>query len=530
LGAGAGWNAVVNRTGITEVSALRPNPVLTLSSARPGDDPYLDMALSFDEDRPDLFSDTTGHYRVTASPVLSAANYRWSRAGTGAALFSGDAPRESVVPAALPSGTPMVSSAAFRDPQAFAEGPLVIRPQGRDALLSSGQHFKDFSLEFWLYPLNMENGEQILSWTSTRQTGQGDKTFQRIQCIAARNRLNWTFLDFFSAPDDRRQMTLTLSGSPVLPRIWSHHLIRYDSDTGLLEYLVDGRLEGAVYATTTGREGGEVYSPVAGEGGTLVLGGRFAGLMDEFRTYGRCVENPHLNKYPAQGGRIETRPLDLGERNSAVLKIEALGGNVSPGGRNSKAGGIMQNEYAGSGRFRFSNNSMVQFFIRAADTPYQWGSAEGWKPFEPGTDLPETIRGRYVQLAAAFYPSGDGESAPYLDELRILYRRDDPPLPPSMVTVIPADGAAELSWRASPDLDVSGYLVYFGTSAGEYFGESAILGVSPINAGKQTALRIEGLKNGVLYYFAVAAYDRMNPANAGVFSREVTTRPLRMAE
>jgi hypothetical protein len=190
----------------------------------------------------------------------------------------------------------------------------------------------------------------------------------------------------------------------------------------------------------------------------------------------------------------------------------------------------MQNEYAGSGRFRFANNSMVQFFIRAADTPYQWGSGEGWKPFEPGTDLSETIRGRYVQLAAAFYPSGDGEAAPYLDELRILYRRDDPPLPPSMVTVIPADGAAELSWRASPDPDVSGYLVYFGTSAGEYFGESAILGVSPINAGNKTSIRIDGLKNGVLYYFAVAAYDRMNPANAGIFSREVSARPLRMIE
>jgi hypothetical protein len=510
LGAGSSWNSVEKRTGIAEVSSIRANPVLTLSSARPGDDPHLDMALSFDEERPDLFTDKTGHYRVSASAALSGVNYRWSRAGTGAALFSGDSPRLIMEE---------------------SEGPLVISPGSTDALLFSGRRFNDFSIEFWLYPLNMESGERLLSWSATRQTRQGEKTFQRIQCIAAKNRLNWSFLDFFSSPDDGRQMTLSLSGSPVLPRTWSHHLIRFDSGMGLLEYLVDGRLEGVAYATTTGREGGEVYAPVAGDGGTMILGGRFAGLMDEFRIYSRYNETPLLSKYSLQGGRIETGPLDLGERNSQVLKVEALGGIFSPGGRDSMAGGITQNEYAGSSRFRFDNNSMIQFFIRAADTPYQWPAGEsGWQPFEPGSDFTGNIRGRYVQLAAAFYPSGDGEAAPYLDEIRVVYQRDDPPMPPSMVTAVAKDGAVDISWRVSPDPDVSGYLIYFGTAAGEYFGKSDILGVSPINVGKRTSARIDGLKNGVLYYFAVAVYDRANPANAGVFSREVSARPLRMVE
>lgn len=500
LGGAQSWGDMVTRVDIAEVPAVRTNPVLTLSSARSGDDPSLDMALSFDEGKPELFADKTGHYSVSASPVLGGVNYRWSRAGTGAALFAGDSPRPA---------------------------PLIISPRTPAALFYSGRHFKDFSIEFWLYPQNMESGEQVVSWSATRQTRQGANTFQRIQCIAAKNRLNWSFLEFFSSPDDGRQMTLTLSGSPVLPRTWSHHLIRFNSDTGLLEYLVDGRLEGVIYATTTGREGGEVYAPVAGDGGTMVLGGRFAGLMDEFRVYSRYNETPQLSKYPLAGGRIETRPLDLGERNSKVLKVEALGGNFSPNGGNS-----MQNEYAGSGRFRFANNATVQFFIRAADTPYRWGDSpeSEWRPFEPGTDFTGDIRGRYVQLAAAFYPSGDGEATPYLDEIRVVYQRDDPPLPPSLVTAVARDGAVDIVWRTSPDKDVSGYLVYFGTSSGEYFGESVIQGVSPINVGRQTSIRIDGLKNGALYYFAVAAYDRMNPANAGAFSREVSARPLRMVE
>jgi hypothetical protein len=73
-------------------------------------------------------------------------------------------------------------------------------------------------------------------------------------------------------------------------------------------------------------------------------------------------------------------------------------------------------------------------------------------------------------------------------------------------------------------------MVYYGTARGEYFGEGAIRGASPIDAGKRTSLRIEGLRNGVLYYFAVAAYDRPEPFHGGELSREVSARPLRMAE
>jgi hypothetical protein len=214
-----------------------------------------------------------------------------------------------------------------------------------------------------------------------------------------------------------------------------------------------------------------------------------------------------------------------------VLKVEALGGYFYPAGQNPGAGGVMQNDYAGSGRFRFANNSMIQFFIRAADTPYHWTEDESeWLPFEPGTDFAGTVRGRYIQLAAAFYPSGDGEAAPYLDEIRVVYRRDDPPRPPSMVAALARDGAVDISWRASPDTDLSGYLVYFGAASGEYFGESALLGASPIDAGKRTSLRVDGLKNGTLYYFTVAGYDRNSPADAGEFSREVSARPLRTIE
>jgi hypothetical protein len=88
----------------------------------------------------------------------------------------------------------------------------------------------------------------------------------------------------------------------------------------------------------------------------------------------------------------------------------------------------------------------------------------------------------------------------------------------------------DLSWRTSPDRDTIGYLVYYGTSQGEFFGDDAALGASPINVGRRSSIRIDGLKNGVLYYFAVVAYDRINPIHGGEFFREASARPLRMIE
>jgi hypothetical protein len=531
LGGAAGWEAAENRKGIAEIGAVRPNPVLVLSSVR-DDSAHLDMALSFDESRPGLFADRTGHYLVSVSAAVASTDMRWAKAGTGAAHFFGS--------------TMTTVQAGLQDP-----GPLVITPRSREAILAPASEIRDFTLEFWLYPMNMENGEQILTWTSTRLNSRKEQVYQRIQCVAVRNKLEWTFPDFFSTPGESRRLTFSLKGtSPIAPRTWSHHLIRFDSGTGLLEYLVDGIPEDILYMTSTGHEGGEVYTPSIGEEGRLVLGGRFTGLMDEFRLYGAFVDQPLPKKYSGRKGRMETRIMDLGEESSRIIRVDAFGGRTSSAGKIWEPGRISgtigstpvpvhgmttvsatsANEYSGSVSFDFADDSAIRFFIRTGDTPYL-KSNTAWRSFEPGTELDgglkgDSFRGRFVQLAAEFYPSGDEETTPYLEELRITYVPDEPPHPPSVVTAIARDGAVELSWRPSPSRDVEGYLVYYGTNRGEYFGEDAIPGSSPINVGKRTSVHIDGLKNGVLYYFAVSAYDRVNASHAGEFSREVTARPL----
>ncbi|MCL1813254.1 MAG: hypothetical protein FWG29_07010 [Treponema sp.] len=552
LGSAKGWGSVEKRTQMEEISAVRPNSVLTLSSALPtearqpdsnAEDDFfalyaafrnfpaqesaLDLALSFDEGVPERFADSRNNYRVVVSKAVQGVNERWARYGRGAALFTGE--------------------------NKAAGAPVTIWP-GPSSLFAPGRSVRDFSIEFWLFPNAMENGEQVVAWTAAEN--------QRIFCEAARNRMRWTFQNFFAPPDRLRlsgraesrigtsdRLTISLeSRGPILPRSWSHHLIRYNAGTGLMEYLVNGRIENMCYTTATGREGGDVYTPLINWDGVFVLGNRFSGMLDEFRIYNKVInapghsalektsrtalQLPDLTKFSRNGGRLETRTIDLGEMGSTVLKIEASGGRLGFASAGGKAMTV-KNTYAGKGNFRFPDNSSVQFFIRAGEEPYRFGQIP-WIPVIPGQMVPGTVRGRYVQIAADFYPSGDCSASPYLEELRIVYNRNDPPYPPSLVTVRPLDGAVDLSWRPSPDENARGYLVYYGTSRGVYYGEDASFGSSPINVGNRTSIRLEGLKNGTLYFFVIAAYDgtgsRPEDLHPGKFSKEVSARPLKTGQ
>ena len=511
LGGELSWDSAVVRKDIDEASRLRPNPVLVLASGNnAGGEPRvnsvvsagaslaLDLALSFDEGNSWLFRDGAGHYSVSASPAMKIVDRQWARAGGGAAFFPG----------------------------VQADGsaePLIIEAKNQNALFAPDNHIRDFTLEFWLYPLNFENGEVIMTWTSSCPSlGQdtGKYAVQQIQCFASKNRLNWSFLNFFVSPDSSKFLDISFSGdSPVVPRTWSHHLVRFDADTGLIEYVVDGQLQAVKYAVLSGHEGGEVYTPLIGKGGSFSLGSNFSGFMDEFRVFGSCLNQMSLHKYP-RAGRIETLPIDLGEGSNEIISVQARGGRTSMLAVNGS------NEFQENGRFRFTDDSEMQFFIRMSENPYNWSNSQ-WRTFTPGDGLPVNIRGRYVQLAVDFYPSADGLCSPYLEDIRINYMPDEPPMPPSALTAVAGDRGVTLRWKNSPDMDVIGYLVYYGTVKDDFFGEDAIMGVSPIDAGKQTSLYIEGLKNGVLYYFRVAAYNSRNSGyHAGEFSREVSARPL----
>jgi len=507
------WNIAESRNGVTETVSIRPHPVLLLASStvtsvagyQTADgvlgkysslaEHSLDLAISFDEKTPALFRDSTGNYSLSIPPQVETVDRVLARAGAGAAYF-------------VHGGHDSVST------------PIVIHPQSRNALFTSGNRIKDFTIEFWMYPLNMENGEQIFTWVSTLPDNAS--RVQRIDCFVAKNKMSWSFTNFFSSVNDSKKQNIEFSNlTPIIPKTWSHHLIRFDATTGMLEYIVDGRSEAIVYATSTGRENSEVHNPVLGVNGRFLLGERFSGLIDEFKIHSICAGRSSIQRYVAGGGRIETRAIDLGANASGVVRINASGG------RTSIRGAKVQNEYRENGRFKFSDDGEMNFFIRAGENPYLLRNSP-WVMFTPGSDI-KGVSGRYAQIAVDFYPSADGECSPYLEQIHIVFNQGEPPQPPRNLTAVAYDGGVQLKWRQSITTSTAGYLVYYSPVRGELFGNDSTSGASPIDVGLANSFYVDGLKNGTLYYFRVAAYDlitgEMN-ANVGEFSAEVIARPL----
>ena len=503
IGGALGWNSAEKRTGIIEAAGIRSNSVLMLSSApglsgsgygytgasgvfgifSPLTDSSVDMYVSFD-DR--ILRDAAGNYRIKAETDIERVDRVLARGGTGALIFGG-------------SGDS-----------------LTIEPQSRNALFASGNLIGDFTIEFWMCPFNMENGERVFSWVSS-VSHNGSTGTQRIQSVAFKNRLQWSFTNFFTQSGSTF-FNLEISGNTaIVPKTWSHHLIRFDAKTGMLEYLVNGNSEAIVYATKTRRESSEVFTPVAGNGGFFQLGENFKGFFDELKIHNAFAGRSLVQKYPFSGGRIESSFIDTGELSSQIVRVDATGGKIS----NSHA-----NEFRENGNFKFSDDTQMQFFIRTSENPWTL-NGKPWIAFIPGEDMPN-LSGRYAQIAVDFYPSADGETSPYLEQISVIYLLGEPPHPPQNVNAVAVDGGVILRWKHSPDVNIDGYLIYYSSVRGELFGRGADLGHSPIDAGMTNNILITGLQNGTLYYFKVAGYDELinGSYHTGEFSAEVTARPL----
>jgi len=176
----------------------------------------VDIALSFDESQTALFADSARNYRLQVPSAVEAAGRLYARAGSGAALFNRSSSNNSAI---------------------------IIEPYSYSALFAPGNRLRDFTIEFWLYPFNMENGERILSWVAANRTGAAGSV-QRITCSVSRNRMQWSFVNFFTSVSGASNINIELTGSaPIVPKTWSHHLIRFDASTGMLEYLLTARLK-----------------------------------------------------------------------------------------------------------------------------------------------------------------------------------------------------------------------------------------------------------------------------------------------
>lgn len=380
-------------------------------------------------------------------------------------------------------------------------GPAIQVEAGHTSLLAPGNSIDSFTIEFWLYPLTAGNGEVLLNWQGAALTSQGFIK-QSIKAFFRGRRLTFSFQNIFRLPHGSFLPDIILrSHRESIPRNWEHHMIRFNGKLGLVEYLVNGKLSDVTHSSVSGREEKDIAKLYIGKGAaeSLLIGERFAGLIDEFRISSEYINDFDLSAYMASGGEILTQPIDLGFTNSRLLKIETQ---------------EMQD-----------NGAELLYYYKLSDRLPK--ETDTWKEFIPNEELPETSRGRFLQIKALLLPNIMRDKSPRISQLKIHYQEDIPPVPPAQVKAMAQDGQVHIVWKEVAEADIGGYLVYYGEAPENYWGTGALEGDSPINVNKKTELTINGLENKKLYFFAVVSYDQASPPHESIFSNEVNARPIR---
>lgn len=381
----------------------------------------------------------------------------------------------------------------------FRGGELVITAHDKSRF-SPSSVWGDFSFEFWLYPLTLSDGEQIFLWTGA-QHQNGSVFPQHIDCSIQNNRLRWSFSNFFSPPGGGTTDIILEGNNELIPKRWNHHIIRFNSVTGLLEYCKNNIPEDITYVTDTRHEDGTVYIPKIGQSSERKLSffKNYTGFADEIRFSDDFIHDPNMNSYDFTRGYFITSPIDTGAVNSKLISFTSV--EKTPA------------------------DSAIDYFFRISN---QLPITSPWKHFNPGVQISDELNtGRFLEILVYLYPDGKKEESPALSHLQGIIEPDFPPPAPTGITAVPKDQSVTLSWNKVLDEDVAGYLIFYGTEPGMYFGTASSLGTSPIDAGNTNTLTIEGLENGQLYYFAVSSYDQTGTKRSRApLSREVSARPL----
>ena len=364
-----------------------------------------------------------------------------------------------------------------------------------------------FYIEFWLCPAVAENGEVVFAWRSSRNI-LNDILYQMISASFYRGHLEWTFTNLF---DGYSKGDIVLEGvTRIIPEKWSHHSLSYNEENGMIEYRMNGMLEAIAYATSTGRDRGSVHQIFLGVPECIEICPKYTGMIDDFRIqkgepllYQNNSASLAYSKYNVRGGRIETQPL-LTSTGAILESVNAVVDKPS--------------------------ETEIQFYVRSGDSFFNWtDSFPEWQPIVQGENI-SGVSGRYLQIAADLFPDGSGSVSPSITQVQINYSPLPEPLPPFSVQAIAGNESITVSWNASVDESVGGYYLYYGTSQGEYVSRNAREGASPINVGAASSVTLTGLRNGTIYYIAIAAYSKYDNRIIGPMSNEVYARPTLYGE
>lgn len=368
--------------------------------------------------------------------------------------------------------------------------PFVLKGT-EDSLFGTSGYKSSFSISFWIKPFLVQSQENLFSWNSSRNTSEGI-LYQSIQAGFFKGKMQWQFSNIF-ASKNQFETQFQLEGiETLIPNTWSHHSFVFNETDETIAYYVNGFLQDVKSVKN--------LKAFLGIPSNLSLCKNYTGLLDAF-VIDKTDFEPKVTDamYSKQRGRFETQPIDLESFGAGITKLDA--------------------------KVNLPEQTAVALFVRAGDNFYEWTeSYPSWQAIQIG-EKPSGLNGRYAQIAGELYADGAGKYTPTITEVSLFYQKVTPPLAPYSIKAKEGDGFIDISWAKNIDENTAGYLIYYGEKPGEYLGRFALEGTSPIKIDMTEHIRISGLENGKIYYFAIRAYSAIDERIIGPFSKEVWARP-----
>ena len=482
-----------------------------------------DLVLSFNRPASELARDDSGQYAVR-NAAYEARRGAGTLGGAGAYFFKTDHRVE-------------------------------VRPE-RALWLGNCADAGSFTIEMRLKPASLADGAVLFS-----AVGYASGLKQGVEIVLKGGRVVARLHRFFRDQSGRRVDVFLNRARRLGAGEWRHYALSFDRVSGKLAALVDGEEQEVVYVSDNGEPFVNVYEPsfACEDMPAVVIGKNFYGILDELR-----ISYRHIDDLKKETGIAVRRHGGVGAVGRTPVNREGV--VTSPVYR-----------FPGTGTrvtlFQWDelvkNNTHIWMEFRASDDLFDRESdAPRWyriRNNQRNIYLKKTgedgmyLRGRYYQWRAHLVASPDGAHSPRLYGAELQYQLDPAPRPPLMLEAVRAgDAAVRLRWKKNVEHDILGYRIYYGTSPGRYEGVIATTGGRRIDnslAGgrnfievditnalieenmaldKKGLLTFPVLKNNVLYFFAVSAYDSYRPDtphnHESELSREITARPFAGSE
>ncbi|OHD13430.1 MAG: hypothetical protein A2Z98_05055 [Spirochaetes bacterium GWB1_27_13] len=371
------------------------------------------------------------------------------------------------------------------------------------SFFQSGVNLGSFSISFWVYPATFSTNEIILKIGSQYYNRAEDNVEdESIVAKTESGKMVWEFNNIFKLGNKLKENLRLESFDKILPEKWTNINLTYDSYSGIIKLFVNGKQSATLCAT----EDRTIYSSVLNirfhptNRCIIKIAPNFFGAIDEF-VITRDSKQSNFEKYEDGGGVIYSDVIELDKGGAYILK-------VTPDETNE-------------------NNSNIVYYYRYADSPFypdfEYSSEIKWNIL--GKEKLDSKKIRYIQWKILLLPGLNGEYSPKFRGIKLTLNRNIPPSKPIGLQVLAGDGKIKIKWIKNSEKDLKGYKIYYGTKSEYYFGKDAKEGDSPIIIGATDQFELTGLKNNLIYYIVISAFDdEMN--NESDFSGEIQARPM----